>query len=285
MTAFHRGRQWALPVATTPLSHCLVLAAGLLAPWGAHAQTPSAPRSLIDEQRQLERERALRRQQEPVVDARLPSLAPAPAHRLPDNESPCFPIDRLVLAGERADDFQWLLNEVDGLNDSPVGRCLGTQGVNIVIARLQQALVERGWVTTRVLAAPQDLSIGTLVLTLVPGRVAEVRLADPAGASTSLRTALPLRVDDTLNLRGIEQGLENLKRLPTAEADIQIEPTTDANARPGDSDLVVKYARVFPLRATLSLDDEQLLLRSVQAARAGELAAKEGQVAVLLALT
>jgi hypothetical protein len=71
----------------------------------------------------------------------------------------------------------------------------------------------------------------------------------------SSRNAIPIRADDLLNLRDIEQGLENLKRLPTADADIQIEPASGASARPGDSDLVVKYKQQFPLRTTLSLDD------------------------------
>lgn len=227
----------------------------------ASAQASSAPQPAIELQRQQERERALRQQQEPVVDARVPAAASTPAERLPTDEAPCFRIDRLTLVGEQAHVFQWLLDEAanvggaSDLPDSPIGRCLGTRGVNIVLGRLQQALVAKGWVTTRVLAAPQDLAGGTLTLTLVPGRIAAIRFADPANASTSLRAAIPAQTGDLLNLRDIEQGLENLKRLPAAEADIQIEPSTAANARPGDSDLVVKYARQFPLRTTLSLDD------------------------------
>ena len=202
----------------------------------------------------------LRQQQEAVVDERLqPGAAPGAAQPLPEGESPCFRIERITLEGEQADRFQWLLDQADGraagLSESPLGRCLGTQGINIVLARLQQALIAKGWITSRVLAAPQDLSKGTLALTLVPGRVAAIRFADANGDKTSLRTAIPIQPDDVLNLRAIEQGLENLKRLPTAEADIQIEPTSGPNARPGDSDLVVKYRQQFPLRTTLSLDD------------------------------
>ena len=220
----------------------------------------SAPRPFVEDQRQQERERVLRQQQEAVVDERLQAgAAPGAAQALPEDESPCFRIERITLGGEEAARFQWLISEADGraagLNDSPVGRCLGTQGINTVLARLQQALLARGWITTRVLAAPQDLSTGALDLTLVPGRVAAIRFADPAGDKTNLRSAVPIQPGDLLNLRDIEQGLENLKRLPTAEADIQIEPAGSGNARPGDSDLVVKYRQQFPLRTTLSLDD------------------------------
>ncbi len=59
-------------------------------------------------------------------------------------------IDRVVLSGERSDAFQWPLDAIGGPqgDDSPVGRCLGTEGVNIVLTRVQQAVIERGFVTT-----------------------------------------------------------------------------------------------------------------------------------------
>ena len=247
-----------------------VLAAVLLGTGqSAWAQTtPSAPQPFIEEQRQQERERALRAQQERSVDARLPSGGAPAATRLPPSETPCFTIQDIVLDGEMADRFQWLLPAAAQVpttdanttpSDSPIDRCLGTQGINTVLARMQHALVAQGWVTTRVLAAPQDLSPGTLRLTLVPGRIAAIRFADGAASASAsslgLHTAIPAQPGDLLNLRDIEQGLENLKRLPTADADIQIEPSTAPAARTGDSDLVISYRRAFPLRVSLSLDD------------------------------
>ncbi len=221
------------------------------------APLPSAPNPFVEEQRRQERERALRQQQERAVDSRLQPAAAPETRRLARDESPCFRIERIVLDGELAGDFQGILAAAAGEDggDNPLGRCLGTEGVNIVLARLQQAVVARGYVTTRVLAAPQDLSRGTLTLTLIPGRLAAIRFADGSDARTSLAVAIPARPGELLALRDIEQGLENLQRAPTAEADIQIEPSKAAGARPGDSDLVVKYSQRLPLRTTLSLDD------------------------------
>lgn len=198
----------------------------------------------------------MREQQERTVDAHLPRQQPIETQRLLDQEAPCFRIDHVALLGERSDAFQWALDAITGPqgDDSPIGRCLGTEGVNIVLTRVQQAVIARGYVTTRVLAGSQDLTQGELGLTLIPGRIAAIRF-DGEGSPTSLRTAIPARVGDLLNLRDIEQGLENFKRVPTAEADIQVEPSNAANAQPGDSDLVVKYAQNRHLRASLSLDD------------------------------
>lgn len=235
----------------------LVTSSGVIA-----QANPSAPDPFVEQLRRQEREQALREQQEKSIDARLPGAPKTSPARLPEAESPCSRIDRLVLAGERSADFQWALQAAAGeeSNDSPLGRCLSTQGVNVVMGRLQQALIAKGFVTTRVLAAPQDLSGGTLTLTLVPGRIAAIRATPDAssrfgGHRSLLASAIPAAPGDLLDLRDIEQGLENLKRAPTAEADIQIEPSTAPDARPGDSDLVVKYVQARVFRGTLSTDD------------------------------
>ena len=231
----------------------------------ARAQTiPTAPDAFVEQLRQQERERALRQQNERSVDERLQAAPAAPVARIPDTESPCFRIDHVVLVGERADAFQWAVSPSAlagaSAGDPPIGRCLGTAGVNVVLARAQAAVIARGWVTTRVLAAPQDLGAGTLTLTLVPGRIAAIRLTPDSSASllgpgALLASAIPATVGELLNLRDIEQGLENLKRAPTAEADIRIEPASAPGARPGDSDLVVQYTQPRKLRATVGLDD------------------------------
>ena len=227
------------------------------------AQIASSPRPFVEEQRQQERERALREQQERSVDDRL-KPAVIDSQLLPADEVPCFRIDRLSLVGDGADAFQWALDAAamaGSAADDWHGRCLGTKGVNILLARVQQAVIAKGFVTSRVLVGPQDLASGTLTLTWVPSHIASIRFKDDTdgAARTSLLGAIPARVGNLLDLRDIEQGLENLKRLPTADADIQIEASTAPDAKPGDSELVVVYSRkpsmLGPLRASLSLDD------------------------------
>ena len=73
-----------------------------------------------------------------------------------------------------------------------------------------------------------------------------------AARIAAFQNEIPLKGGDILNLRRIEQGLENLKRVPTAEADIQIVPA-DA---PDESDIVVAWRqRLLPYRLSLGVDD------------------------------
>lgn len=210
--------------------------------------------------RQQERERILRERQEKMPDVRRkgPPAAPEPG-LIPSDETPCFEINRILLVGDSAEKFQWALDTLDttdaGQADSATSRCLGSRGINILLHRAQNAILKRGFVTTRVLAAPQDLKGGELKLTIIPGRVRNIRFAEGTLPGGSLWNSIPASPGDLLNLRDIEQGLENLKRVPSAEADIQIAPAAEADARPGESDLIITWRQTFPLRLTLTADD------------------------------
>lgn len=211
-------------------------------------------------QQEAERDRALRAQQPAAPDVRLSSSRPgaAGAGRLPTDESPCFPVTRLELTGDDHERFAWVLpaadRTADGQPDPATPRCLDTQGVQRVMARLQNAIVERGFVTTRVLAPPQDLAANQrLVLAVVPGRVRQVRVSGTSDARANPWNAVPLREGDLLDLREVEQSLENLRRVPTAQVDLRIEPVEDG--APGQSDLVVDWHQPSPFRLSLSADD------------------------------
>jgi len=128
------------------------------------------------QQRQQDRERALREREEIAPDARRP-VVPVLSTRLPPTESPCFVISHIALQGDAAERFDWALDAADAPGDPALGRCLGTVGINTVMTRIQNAIVARGFVTTRILAAPQDLTTGTLRLTLIPGRIRQLRFA------------------------------------------------------------------------------------------------------------
>ncbi len=206
--------------------------------------------------RQKERERELRQQQEREPEVRLPRTAsPQAAGIIPEDEQPCFPILRIVLAGDEAAAFSFALRRLLEHPDRVAGRCIGARGINAIAAFLQNEIIRAGYVTTRVLAGAQDLKTGELVLTVIPGRVRAVRFAPGTDPRVSLPAAFPLAPGDLLNLRDIEQGLENLKRPATADADIRIEPAEAADAAAGESDLVISYRQAFPLRLTLSADD------------------------------
>ena len=212
-------------------------------------------------QLQKQRETALRRTLEPRPQDLKPEppAADAGPQRLPADESPCHPIRRLRLEGRGAAGFQWLLASADGpeADDPPVGRCLGALGISVVRRRMLNALVARGFVTSRVETGSQDLAAGgELVLTFLPGLLREIRLVPESRAGRrSVAASIPATPGQPLQLRDLEQGLENLQRIPTAEADIVMVGVDGDDPGAGLSDLAVTYRPGPPLRLNLSLDD------------------------------
>lgn len=191
-----------------------------------------------------------------VPDVRLQSEVPKLEDRLLQAESPCFPIQELKLQTESPDRWSWLLAHADGhatldKPDPVQGQCVGAQGVQVVMDRLQNALIAKGYVTSRVLAPAQNLQTGQLTLQLVPGRIQEIRWAHDFGQRASRWNTVPMARGDVLNLRDIEQALENYKRVPTAEADIDIQPAQE----PGFSDVVIRHEQALPFRLSASMDD------------------------------
>ena len=226
-----------------------ILLSSMLGPM-ATAQSNLGDFTAQELQRQQERERVLREQQERTPDVRLPAVVPEAIERLPVSETPCFTIDTIVLQSDTPQ-FDWALKAADPTEDPATGRCLGSKGINLAMKRIQDAIVARGFVTTRVLAEAQDLQAGTLTLTVIAGRIHAIRFSADSGERANAVNAVPLRPGDLLNLRDIEQALENFKRVPTVEADIEIVPGEQI----GESDLVISWRQSFPLRLTLSADD------------------------------
>lgn len=160
-------------------------------------------------------------------------------------EAPCFPIAAVRVEGTRLDEFGWLQSYLDQYRN----RCIGREGINRLVKRGTALLIERGLVTSRIGIPEQDLSSGTLRLVLVPGVIRAIRVVGDGGSSW--RSAFPARPGDLLDLRDLEQGLEQFKRLPSQDADMQIVPGQE----PGESDVVVTLKRTKPWRLVAGLDD------------------------------
>ncbi|QCP47735.1 ShlB/FhaC/HecB family hemolysin secretion/activation protein [Trinickia violacea] len=218
------------------------------------------------QQQEIERQRQL---QAPNVD-----LQPAQKPEAIDDgkvpaESPCFKVDQLALevpnglsdaveaAGARALSpnplFPGALTFAADYLQRYRGQCVGREGLNLIVHRLSALILAKGYTTTRVVIGPQDLSTGKLTLELIPGVISKLRFADPSTYGT-WRNAFPTHAGNLLNLRDLEQGLEQMKRVPNQDVDMQLVPGQST----GESDVVITVKRTKPWTLGLSLDDSGL---------------------------
>lgn len=147
-----------------------------------------------------------------------------------------LPMDRFAFARE------WL--------EHYTGQCVGKQGLDVLVKALSQDILSRGYITTRVLLPEQDLSSGALKVSLIPGVIRRVHFADEKLRGT-WKTAFPTRDGELLNLRDLEQGLEQTKRVSSQDVSMQIVP----GDVPGDSDVVLDVKRGKPWTVVASIDN------------------------------
>lgn len=229
--------------------------------YAAPSSGPANPADIEQQQiiREQQRLKQFQEKMQPEVNVRLqPPQIEGTVNGLPQDEKPCFAIRSIKLNGDQAQRFQFALDKAINQSKFKPGLCLGSNGINYIMTLAQNAVIDRGYTTTRILASPQDLSSGELVLTVIPGRIHEIRYnldnADQTHVNRirRIQNEFPARSGDILNLRELEQGLENLKRVPTVEADIQIVPAE----APNESDVVVSWSqRKVPVRISFNADD------------------------------
>lgn len=241
------------------LARALVLALSLLCVGYSHAATEISDSEEMRnraKQEALERERQLN---QPSVKLQGGIDQPS-SLRLPV-ETPCFKIQNFVLevppqVSPEAQRYGASTLPMDRFRfaqdflEQYAGQCIGREGINLIVKGLTAEILERGYSTTRLGILEQDMSRGTLSLSLIPGLIHEIRFADMETSGT-LKNAFPTAAGKLLNLRDIEQGLEQLKRVSSQEADMQIVPADKL----GESDIVVTVKRGKPWKVTATLDD------------------------------
>ena len=129
-------------------------------------------------------------------------------------------------------------------------RCLGVAEIEAILAEITRDYIERGYITTRAYLPSQDLSRGRLEILVVEGVIGSIELRD--GGAGSIRPGLVFPAEgELLNLRDLEQGIEQLNRLSSNNVQLDIQPG-DA---PGSSRVLILNAPTRPLHAMIGADN------------------------------
>lgn len=146
------------------------------------------------------------------------------------SEKGCYPISELILENEFLDN-----KTIRNIKDEVSNSCLGTKGIEYIATYLQDYYIKAGYVTTRVDIPVQNLKAKKLQLKILAGRIDKVIIEN----DDIISWILPFTSGDILNLRDIEQGLENLQKVPGVDVKINIVP----GSRYGRSDIVINTNR------------------------------------------
>jgi len=209
------------------------------------AVLPQDQELILQQERQRAREASLAT---PAPEVRLSAPSSSFGRIQFPQETPCFPINSVELQNRHSVPH-WL--PLQKIANQAVGQCIGSSGINLVMTAVQNRLIDSGYITTRVVAPQQDLKSGNLQLAIITGKVRHIILTEQSGHYATLYSAFPAHEGNLLDLRDIEQGLENLQRVPTVQASMEIVP----GENPGESDIALNWQQSKMWRVGLSLDD------------------------------
>lgn len=162
-------------------------------------------------------------------------------------ETPSFQINTFIFEGDHLSEFPW----VQPLIDQYAGSNIGKEGINLLAKLITDSFIDRGYITTRVLIPEQNLSSGVLRFRIIPGIIKEIRFTTPTIPERSWRAAFPVRGGDLLNLRDLEQGLEQMKRVPSQDVSMKLVP----GELPGESVIDITVQKTNPVKLIFSFDN------------------------------
>lgn len=212
---------------------------------GAALAAPLSPadRNTIQQQQQQLLDENQRQREE------LERSAIVPRPVTPDDAStpqgPCFVIRRIELSGATL-----LSPSAKNRLTAPwINQCLDMARLTRLTDAVSDWYISRGYITSRAFLTEQDLSGGILHLAVLEGNLQHIRLEGVP--DRTLKMTFPGLEGKILNLRDIEQGMEQLNRVRQRPVEIEILP----GDRQGYSVVNLTATPEFPLSGSVSFDN------------------------------
>ena len=220
------------------LTCCIVL---FISPSFSAPLSP-ADRDFIHHEQQilLQQNQQQREDLQRTTPLRQPAVLAEPATR-----GPCFNINSININNSA------LLSDKkqEKLKYSYIGQCIGMDKISQLTREISDWYIQQGYITSRAFSTEQDLSGGELNITVLEGRLEKINIE--GSSSRQLHMAFPGLEGEILNLRDIEQGMEQINRLRSNPVQIEILPSE----KPGYSIVNLTATPEFPLSVSLGFDN------------------------------
>lgn len=162
----------------------------------------------------------------------------ADAVKKPAAEAKCISIRKVDVDGAK------LLppEEISAVVKEFLRPCMGSAAIGALLQALSKRYIDRGYITSRALLPEQALASGTLKVQVVEGHVEAIEYLEERGGVTTpgadrkVATAFPGVTGSNLQLRDIEQAIDQINRLQSNKATIDLKPGKDL----GGTALVVR---------------------------------------------
>jgi len=198
---------------------------------------------LLEEQKRRQEEETMEKPTM-TIDSSIALTRPAS-----NRKKRCFNIDVIRLKGATI----FSQNTQEAMIAPYLHSCMGMDDIDKLSQDITRQYTAKGYVTTRITIPQQNLKQGLLELIIVEGKVEEIAINNNQTATqkAEVATAFPNMKGKILNLKDVEQGLEQINRLPSNNATVTIVP---GNTN-GTSQILVDNTPKNTFRGTVGYDN------------------------------
>jgi len=233
-----------LPIASLYSVSALALSLMIAAP--AHAQLEEAAREAERLNREQQIRQDVQRLRDEATSKKHTTIEVAPPAAPKGSGSGCRDIKDIRLEGATLIPGP----KQEKMVASFEGKCLGVNEIQQLMADITGYYIKKGYAASRAYIPEQDLTTGILKILVVEGTVKKVMLEDGGKNSINMDGAFPYIEGRVLDLRQFEMGLDQVNRLTSNNASLDIRP----GDLPGESVVVIKNEPKFPIGASFSAD-------------------------------
>lgn len=141
--------------------------------------------------------------------------------------------------------------ELDHLAFPYLNKPLSMTDFNRLIQSITDAYMDRGYVSARVYIKPQNIKDGILRLIVIEGRLKTVKVTKNGKDDTRWFSPIPASSGDHVNIRDLEQGVDQITRLRSYQAKLDLEP----GQQEGESDAIITTTQDLPVGASFTMDN------------------------------
>ncbi|MTI09938.1 ShlB/FhaC/HecB family hemolysin secretion/activation protein [Curvivirga aplysinae] len=222
----------------------------LIASGTAFANTVTTPEYLQQQQNIIIQQEQQRQHERDLLNDKEPPkriLPENPNKGLTADPNVCFEFHEVTFQGSEHFSDEELKILVSGyLND-----CVTLEDLQHLLSELNTYLSDLGYITTRAYLHSQDLSDGILSIFIQDGNIESISLFENEEPRIEGLTVFPTQDGALLSLRDLEQGIDQINRLQSFDAKLDLQP----GSKEGLSVVDVNVTRTKPVSLTISTDN------------------------------
>lgn len=205
---------------TRRLLLCVLISGALQTTWAATPEIELANKENDRIQQNLQDR--LRYEQEQLLQSSKPPsrIEIAPPEIKQAEKGPCISITNIYVDGATV----MSPKQIGKITKPYENTCIDAHNIEEIMGQLTALYLSKGYASARFYLPEQDLKTGTLKLRVEEGKLSQLQLTDRAKGTMSLKTAIIGAKGEILNLRDLEQALDQINKLQSNNATMKIYP-------------------------------------------------------------